>query len=215
MVPGEAMIGRPLMVMPRASACVAGAGDRRADVVGAVAGDVDDAAGAGDGAVLDQHGGEAERARDRGAAAAHHRGRLDRGGELRGGFGAVDDPPGDQRAVLRLGRPFEIGDRDLAGAARRSPPGSGRGGGGRRRSRRAAPRTRSCPSSARHRPRARSRRRPGCRRPRRGPTAPGRRPPRAGRGSRRWRGGGTSGLLSTRVSPGVGRIGGAVQSRFR
>ena len=103
------------MVMPRASACVAGAGDRRADVVGAVAGDVDDAAGAGDGAVLDQRGGEAERARDRGAAAAHHRGRLDLVGERRGGFGAVDDPPGDQRAVLRLGRPFEIGDRDLAG----------------------------------------------------------------------------------------------------
>ena len=113
-----------------------------------------------DGAVVERDGGEVEGARDRGAAGPGDRHGGDLVGERGGRRRAVDDAPGHERAVLGLAGPFEVGDGDAA---------EGAGGDGAdeirvaerlQGSRRAGPRTRPGPWSVRHRPPARSRRRP-------------------------------------------------------
>ena len=171
-MPGEAMIGSPLMVMPRASA------SSRAPVTG--------------GPTLLAPSPETSMMRrapstvpssistvakssaraDRGAAAAPHR----RDGAISSAIAAAASGlsmmrQGIERAVLRLARPFEVGDRDPAERAGGHRPDQV-GVAQRRRVAVALHRElAACPSSARRRPRARSRRRP---RPR-GRTAPGRR----------------------------------------
>src|SRR5580700_495284 len=79
--------------------------DGRAVVVGAVAGNVDDAAQALIRTVFEQRHGEIDRARDRGARGAADRRLQDLGGDGVSAFRAVDHAPGDDDLLVAGGGP--------------------------------------------------------------------------------------------------------------
>ena len=91
---------------------VAGRHHQAARVVGAVAGNIDDPARAGEGVGLDEGHGKIDGAADRGAARAGQRGYGQCFGKGMGAVGAVDHPPiGDHHGEAVAG-PFEISHRD-------------------------------------------------------------------------------------------------------
>ena len=102
------------MVMPFSSAASRATGDRRAVVVGAVAGNIDDAAQAPMRIFLEQRHREIDRARDRGARRPADRGFHDFGGNRVRRFRSVDHPPGNDDLLVARCRPLEIGHRNLA-----------------------------------------------------------------------------------------------------
>ena len=170
------MIGRPLMVMPFASAASRATGDRRAVVVGAVAGNIDDAPQPVIRIFVEQRHREIDRAGDRGARGAADRRLQDFVGDRVRGFRAVDQPPGNDDLLVARGRPFEIGHRDLAVRAGSSAPAGIPSRRWPAHNPRAAPRVRPYPSNRRRRRPGSARRRPRAPRrpapPRRARTAP-------------------------------------------
>ena len=86
----------------------------RAGIVGAVAGDVDDAAQAAIAAGVEQRLGEGKPARDRGARGAPVRRARELVSDCVGGLRPVDQPPRHQDLLVELARPLEIHDGDLA-----------------------------------------------------------------------------------------------------
>ena len=102
------------MMMPFSSAASRAERDRRAVVVGTVAGNIDDAPQAAMRILVEQRHREIDRARDRGARRPADRRLHDLGGDGIGGFRAVDHPPGNDDLLVARGRPFEIGHRNLA-----------------------------------------------------------------------------------------------------
>src|SRR5882757_9183867 len=93
---------------------VARADDRRAVIVGTIAGNVDDAAQALIRIFVEQRHREIDRAGYRRARGPADRGLHDLVGDGVRRFRAVDHPPGNDDLLVARRRPFEIGDRDLA-----------------------------------------------------------------------------------------------------
>src|SRR6266436_3132651 len=93
---------------------IACAGDRRAIVIGAVAGNIDHATQPAIRVLVEQRHGEIDRARDRGARRPADRGLHDLVGDSIRRFRTVDHPPGNDDLLVVRCRPFEIGHGNLA-----------------------------------------------------------------------------------------------------
>ena len=109
------MIGRPLMTMPLCQRRIARTGDRRAIVVGAVAGNIDDPPQPVVRVLVEQRHREIDRPGDRGARRPADRRLHDLVGDGVRRFRTVDHAPGNDDLLVVRRRPFEIGHRDLAG----------------------------------------------------------------------------------------------------